>query len=411
MLEQTKATSKRRTKRSHTLHKTQACNGQAAEARCLPDAENARQFVTPLYVSPSSEATETDVNFLTDRELEILINEPVKSVIKGDSETERMKFMMEKVRNIVTKWFSKRPITESERILVLGARHDVMENLSASMVEWIVSSAIDACSTWTKMSAKEMRRRIQNLINKNLIFCAFFSDEASGEVPPVEEPMYVRILRGLDMPKMKAFVDRLNKRLRGTTEHPGIHEWQDIRKSNRKFHHIFVLGAHEFNQNFADICKLHLSKQGYFWLLWPEDDLPDTFVAELIQSGFIRPDRKSIQDSAIHARRLSTSRQSVSLPGNSTPTIPPNPGDLHFEDVLLKGLNLAHVEILSTILYHVHVSLGANPASPQLIQVPINSAITPTTRHKHGNEHERILRGGLTARSSRFRIFSSSLSS
>ena len=107
--------------------------------------------------------------------------------------------------------------------------------------------------------------------------------------------MRTRICRGFHMPKVKAFANRLYEKMGGTTEHPGKYKWQDVRKSNSKSHHIFVLGAHEFSQNFADIYDLHLGRAGYFWFLWPESDLTDAFVAELIHSGFLRPDRKSIQ--------------------------------------------------------------------------------------------------------------------
>ncbi|CAG0898870.1 unnamed protein product [Darwinula stevensoni] len=268
--------------------------------------------VDPLYVSPSSETDETDVHSLTDRELEILTNAPAKSVIKGDSETELMKVMMEKVRNIVAKWFSKRPIIERRRVLVLGTRNDIMEKLIASMLEWIVSSAIDTYSTWTTLSAKKMRRRVQNLINKNLIFCAFFPDEASEEVPTIEEPMNAGMLCGLDIPKVRAIAGRLYERMVGTTEHPGIHEWQDIQKSNTKFHHIFVLGAHELSEAFVDIHNLHLRKaHGYFWLLFPETDLPSTLVAEIAHFGFLMPDRKSLQ--GIITARNSPVRESTWL--------------------------------------------------------------------------------------------------
>ncbi|CAG0885099.1 unnamed protein product [Darwinula stevensoni] len=348
-------------------------------------------FVAPFYVSPSSKTGETNVNFLKDRELEILIHEPAKSVIKGNSETERMKFMMEKVRNIVTKWFSKRPITETERILVLGARHDIRENLN-SMLEWIVSSAIGAYSTWTTMSAKEMRRRIQNLINKNLVFCTFFPDKAYGEVPTIEEPMHACTF-GIDMPKVKAIVGRLYEGMGGTTEHPGTHEWQEIRRSYTNFHHIFVLGAHKFNLNLSDICKLHLSKHGYFWLLWPEGDLPDTFVAELIHSGFIRPDRKSIQVTSM-GRGSPPARETTWLyqaenfirrtypdwrAGNTTHLFPP----VQYKDEWIKSARTRRGRAERSLILRLH-ELGQRKRSPIFITYNSDFAHLIKTRNVGG---------------------------
>ncbi|CAG0891883.1 unnamed protein product [Darwinula stevensoni] len=138
-----------------------------------------KKFVAPLYVTPAMEKGIRYFHVLNQKQLEILVNEKTKYAIKGDTDTENVKLIKEKTRNIVTKWFSQIQITEPEYILVLGPAETLMERLRKTMAPWIVSSSIDAYSTWTTMPRDETENRLKHVVRTSITFCTFSSGSSN----------------------------------------------------------------------------------------------------------------------------------------------------------------------------------------------------------------------------------------
>ncbi|CAG0891848.1 unnamed protein product [Darwinula stevensoni] len=139
-----------------------------------------RRFLAPLYVSPCLETNTTEFHFLTERDFEILVNEPTKCIVKGDSETQ-INLMKEKVRNITTVWFSRRRKTQPERILVVHPSEKATKQLRDAVPRWIEASAIGACSTWTNRSPDERKEWVRGIIQRSLTFCALSPADINNE--------------------------------------------------------------------------------------------------------------------------------------------------------------------------------------------------------------------------------------
>ncbi|CAG0889659.1 unnamed protein product [Darwinula stevensoni] len=102
-------------------------------------------FAAPLYATQELENDSTQVHFLTDREFEILVNEPTKCIIKGESEDNEMKLMREKIRNLITKWFSQRGITKQERILIVSPSETTLEE-QVHVSKCVVERNLEFCA-------------------------------------------------------------------------------------------------------------------------------------------------------------------------------------------------------------------------------------------------------------------------
>ncbi|CAG0891530.1 unnamed protein product [Darwinula stevensoni] len=185
-------------------------------------------FGAPVYVTAVLDNEEAGFQFLTERELEFLVLEPTKCIINEASETRTMKLMKEKARNIITKWFSQRQITEAEHILVLGSTENAMEELSETMPEWIGRSAMATYSTWTSKSLEEKGNMVSTVIQRCLTFCALPS------------------------------IDIINEETRRDDE---ISKEEPAASNLR---HLYLDHA-----------------EGYFWLFSPQDELPGKVYAEL----------------------------------------------------------------------------------------------------------------------------------
>ena len=85
--------------------------------------------------------------------------------------------MKEKIRNIITKWFSHLPVVDLEHILILGPDEALIEELRKTMPEWIMGSALDVYPTWTTKSLEEKKERVQSIISTCLTFCTLSLDE------------------------------------------------------------------------------------------------------------------------------------------------------------------------------------------------------------------------------------------